>query len=211
MHAAQRKPRVAGTGTATSELIYEAIVTLMYERGYHDTSLREVARKVGIQVASVYYHFPSKEAMLMEVMSRTTRDLTRRTEAEVAAAGADPVARLTAAVHAHVTFHAERRKEAFLADTELRSLQPEQRTLVAGWRDRYEAAFSAILQQGFESGRFRRIDQRLALNALLGMCNEVAAWYRPSGRLTLDQIASTYADLFLNGVEMQPVVIGPER
>lgn len=195
--------RVGGSSDnspATSEVIYRAVVDLMYERGYHGTAVREVARASGIQMASVYYHFPSKQSLLIEVMSRTMRDLTAVTRTAAEAAGDNPVDRLTAAVRAHIIFHAVRRKEAFLADSELRSVDPAQRTVVTGWRDRHEAVFRDILEQGIRSGKFAKVDLRLALNALLAMCTEVAVWYRPDGRLSLEQIARSYTSLFLSGV-----------
>jgi AcrR family transcriptional regulator len=198
--SSKRRGSTTEENSPTSEVIYEAVVALMYDRGYHGTSVRDVARAAGIQMASVYYHFPSKQALLMEVMSRTMRDLTAVTQSAAAMAGGDPVDRLTAVVRAHIIFHAERRKEAFLADSELRSLEAEQRTAVNGLRDRHEALFREILEQGIGSGQFTTMDLRLALNALLAMCTEVAVWYRPGGRLTLEQIARSYTSLFLFGV-----------
>ena len=88
--APEQKTRGGGSShktPTTSEVIYAAAVDLMYERAYHGTSVREVARASGIQMASVYYHFPSKQALLIEVMSRTLRDLTSVTTTAPGAAG----------------------------------------------------------------------------------------------------------------------------
>ena len=191
---------VSTGGGNTRRVIYVVMVDLIAERGYHGTSLRVVAERVGIQMASLYYHFPSKQAVLVEIMMTTLDDLTRQTTAAAQGAGSDPVERLRAAIRSHVIFHAERRREAFITDSELRSLDGPNLTRVTAARDWYESVFADILRAGVASNLLMVPDLRLALNALLAMCTEVAVWYRSGGRLSLADIANVYCSLFLQGV-----------
>lgn len=183
--------------TDTRQAIYDAMVDLIYAQGYHGVPLRKVAESVGIRTASLYYHFSSKQALLVEIMTRTLRDVTEAVTTALEECPSDPKSRLYAAVLAHVSFHALRRKEAFVTDSEFRSLEPDNRLLIATMRDKYEALFSVVLREGQDTGDFIQMDERLTLNALIGMCSEVAIWYRPDGRLTINQIAEGYARLFL--------------
>lgn len=183
----------------TDRAIYDAAVRLIYERGYHGTSLRAVATEVGVQMSSLYYHFPSKQDLLMAIMNRAMNDLIDTVEGAVSRA-TGPEERLRSAIRAHVLFHAERRKEAFIVDAELRALEPANRGLVVELRDRYEGVFAAILREGAEQGVFRVPDAKLAVFALMAMCTGVAVWYRPGGGLSLERIADIYTDLFLSGV-----------
>jgi AcrR family transcriptional regulator len=55
--------------------ILVAAAALIYERGYHATSLRDIAAAVDIKAASIYYHFSNKQELLVKIMSRTMDDL----------------------------------------------------------------------------------------------------------------------------------------
>jgi hypothetical protein len=67
-------------------------------------------------------------------------------------------------------------------------------------RSQYEQIFTELLTEGSEQGVLHFADTRLALFALLSMCTGVAVWYRPDGRLSLQDIADGYTDLFFQGV-----------
>ena len=108
--------------------------------------------------------------------------------------------RLKAAICGHILFHTGRRNEAFILDTEMRSLEPVGRKLVMKMRSQYEQIFSELLTEGSEQSVFRFADTRLALFALMAMCTGVAVWYRPDGRLSLEDIADGYTDLFFKGI-----------
>ncbi|HEY3216173.1 MAG TPA: TetR/AcrR family transcriptional regulator [Candidatus Eisenbacteria bacterium] len=183
----------------TEQSIYNAAVRLIFERGYHGTSLRAVAGEVGLQMSSLYYYFPSKQDLLMQIMRRTMSDLMATVERAIAKA-ADPEGRLRAAIRAHILFHAKRREEAFVVDAELRALAPANYAAVVATRDRYERLFAEVLRDGAEQGQFRVPDAKLAVFALMAMCTGVAVWYRPHGRLSLERVADIYTDLFLRGV-----------
>jgi hypothetical protein len=90
--------------------------------------------------------------------------------------------------------------EAFVIDAELRALEPDNRDLVIKFRDDYEGIFFEILRDGIRRGDFRQADARLAVNAIMAMCTGVAGWYRPGGRLSLEQIATHYTDSVLHGL-----------
>jgi len=183
------------------QTIYDAMVHLIYLKGYNGAPLRAVAESIGIRMPSLYHHFASKEDLLLEIMSRTMNDLTESVSTAINECGSDePEHRLRAAILAHVAFHAERREEAFVADSELRALDADNRALIASLRDKYEELFAQVLRDGRSKGIFINLDERLALNALLGMCSQVSVWYRSGGRLTIDDVSKGYSDLFLSGV-----------
>jgi AcrR family transcriptional regulator len=194
--------------TRTGETVYQAAVDLMYERGYHGTSLRDVAKAVGVQMSSLYYYYESKQALLVAVMEKTMADLIA-TVSEAMEAAATPREQLIAGIRAHVMFHASRRKENFIADSELRSLERAERAEIVAMRERYERLFAAVLEDGLASGAFVVADVPITLAGLFAMLNGVATWYRPRGRLSLAEIADQYCTLFLNGVAARRVPIKP--
>lgn len=190
----------AATESTTRQAIYDEMVRSVYDQGYHATSLRQVSRAVGIQMASIYYHFASKQELLVEIMQRTMEDVTASVTGAVAGAGTDPGQRLEAAIAAHISFHTNRRFEAFVVDSELRSLDPAHRAAITELRDRYEAIFAGLLDEGRRAGSVSVDDVSLAVKALMAMCTEVSVWYRPDGRLSLAEIVRIYTRLFRYGV-----------
>ena len=188
-----------GVETPTIERVRGAAVELMFERGFHGTSLRDVASRVGIQMSSLYYYFPSKQALLMDIMVSTMQELVD----QVAAVMVDtlpPADRLSAGIAKHVSFHAERRMENFIADSELRALEPENRAIIVKLRDQHTAAFRKALEEGAAVGQFTYRDASVVLASLFSMISSVPTWYRPDGRMTLEMIAAEISEIFLHGI-----------
>jgi len=185
----------------TEDVVYATAVRLIAERGFHGTSLRDVAAAVPLQPASLYYYFDSKQAMLLSIMRRTMHAMHAFTEAAIAAAADDgATARLVAGVRAHVTFHGRNWRETLVTDSELRALEDGNRREIVSLRDRYQHMFVALLTEGTAEGVFRVEDVHLAATAIMTMCTGVAVWYRPSGRLSLEEIARQYSELVLWGL-----------
>lgn len=196
--APARRERTA-RGDRTAEAIRRAAIRLFCEHGYEATTLREIAADVGRTVGSVYNHIASKEDLLYSIMSGIMRDLIEDMEA-VLAGYADPVDRLRAAAEFHVKFHAARSQEVFIGNSELRSLSAVRRAAVVEARDEYEQVFRGILEDGVKGKQFHVADIRLVTYGIIAMGTHVADWYSPGGRLTLDEIASVYADFILRGL-----------
>lgn len=183
----------------TQELIYQAAVRLFRERGYHATSIRDIAAAVDIQPAAIYHYFRNKEAVLYSIMERVLTDLLRMQEA-LLNTGASPVEQLREMVRAHVRFHCERSSEAFVTDTELRGLSGDLYAQIVEYRDRYQALFRRVIEEGVGQGVFSVPDVHVATNILLVMATGAVTWFCPGGRLSLEEVAAIHATLALKGV-----------
>ena len=183
----------------TFEAAYRAAVGLIYDRGYHATSMRDIASSVGIRISSLYHHYTNKQDLLLSIMERTMTDLIEIVERAVSEADG-PEEKLQAAIRAHVMFHALRSKEAGVTDTEFRAVEDEHRPKVKKLRSAYEDIFIGILEEGQRTGDFSKLDSRVRAYGILAMCNGVATWFREGGSLKLDQIAGIYAEQTLKGV-----------
>ena len=179
-----------------AERIRRAGITLFKARGYHGTSVRVLAQAVGIEAASVYYHFPSKQKILCDIFNRTMDDLLDGLERALSGATSHEE-RLRAAVRFHILFHVERQDEAFISHSELRSLTPLNRRRIIFKRDRYEALLRVFLAAGKKAGAFEIADVRLTTIAILMMCSGVSDWFAKQGRLSGGAIADVYADMVL--------------
>lgn len=183
----------------TSDRIHSAAVSLFFERGYHGTSMRDVAAAVGIQMSSLYHYFPSKQSLLFSIMNQTMDDLIDNAKMAFDI-DAQPREKLIAGITSHVNFHAQKYMENFITDSELRSLDTAERKKIVAKRDNYSSLFRAVIEDGQSRGDFRKADVSVSLAAMFSTISSVPAWFKPNGRLTLDQVAKEISLLFLDGI-----------
>ncbi len=190
-------------GISMREQILAAAVQLFAEYGYHAAPLRDIARIAGIQAASIYHHYPNKQALLTEIMETHMQRLNNGLE-HILRTHTDPLQRLHEAIAHHIRLHTTYKSEFFIVDTELRSLEGESRPYILSLRDKYEALLQELLQDGIERGIFRPTDVKVTSYALIAMCTEVAVWFRPDGRLTVQQVIVMYREFITQGLLLPP-------
>lgn len=183
----------------------EAVASeLFHERGYAGTSVRDIARALDIQGASLYAHVASKEAVLWAIVDRTAARFEAAAEAAVAptdtGAEGGPVEILERLVRAHVGVVTDDVQRASVFVREWRALDTERRTAIARRRDQYETRFRVVIAEGVERDVFAPIDPTAAAAFILTALNGLVAWYRPQGRLREPAIADAYARLALGAV-----------
>jgi AcrR family transcriptional regulator len=181
------------------EKILAAAVHLFAEYGYHAATMRDIARMAGIQAASIYYHYASKQALLVEIMDTHMQRLDAKLEHIVGKQGTVQQ-RLYEAIANHIHLHTTYKSEFFIVDTEIRALEDENRTYILAHRDRYEALLQKLLLEGMEQGIFRRTDVKVSSYAIIAMCTEVAKWFRPGGRLSVQQVIDIYSQMVTEGL-----------
>lgn len=190
---------IGSHGPTTLEAIRKAGVRLIFEHGYEAMSLRQLAAEVGIQAGSLYNHISTKQDLLFDLVQDHINDLLR--ELDLALAGkADPVERLRAFVAFHVTYHMTRKREVFIANSELRSLDAKNYDAVVALRGAYEQRLAQILADGLADGVFEVVDIQVATFAIIALLTGLCTWYRPGGRLTRDAIIAAHEKLVLSGV-----------
>ena len=189
------------------ERILAAAVQLFAQYGYHAATMRDIARISGIQAASIYYHYASKQALLVEIMDTHMRGLNANLQRLVQAS--TPVQqRLHEAIANHIRLHTTYKAEFFIIDTEIRALEDGQRSAILALRDQYESMLQSLLREGMEQRVFRQVDIKVASYALIAMCTEVATWFRPGGRLSVQQVIDLYTQMITEGLLVARVAAG---
>ena len=190
------------------QAIEDVASDLFRERGYAATSIRDIARALSVQGASLYAHVTSKEDVLWAIVDRAAGRFEAAADRAEATAEArrpgDPAEALAALVRAHVEVLTEDVDEAGVFVHEWRALGPEHRAAILQRRDAYEARFRRRIVEGMAVGAFGLTDPALASAALLSALNGVAAWYDPAGRLSADRIGDHLVDLSLRMLSSQP-------
>ncbi len=188
---------------AMRDTIKQVAIDLFFQKGYFAASMSEIASACGIRKASIYYHYPSKEELLFDIMRNTMQALLASLESSLARA-VEVEKRMRAAVCSHVSFHLNRQKETFIASSELRGLSPEHFKAIVGLRDAYESKFQELIRQGIAEGIYAVGDAKILSYAILTLCTAGASWYRPEGRLSKADIAIIYENFVLDGLKVQP-------
>lgn len=183
----------------TLDRVLSTAAELFRTRGYAATTTREIAARLGIQKASLYYHISSKEDLLYELTMSTLRRNLDVVRAAIAEPG-DALSRLSRIVTAHlVGMHSDPDKNG-TALSEMRALEGERLADVVKLRDDYEAAFRGVIEDGQRQGVLRNdLHSRYLTLALLSMTNWTLVWYHPGGGLTAGELAQVMLTVFLDG------------
>jgi AcrR family transcriptional regulator len=186
-----------------SEEIIDAAARMFAERGYHGTSTQAIADVLGMRQASLYYYFASKEAALELVCIRGTDGFVEGAEAVVESAG-QPLDKLTRLIAAHLAPIEARRDYVKVFINERRYLPAGSRRRLGRRTRRIERCFEHVILDGIAEGSIRRdTDARLAMLAVLGMCNAVINWRASDQGKDVQRIAMGLAKLIAEGLAAQ--------
>jgi len=184
--------------TRRDELLAKA-AHLFRVKGYHATTMKDIAAELDILPGSLYHHISSKESLLVEIMQRGIEALMEQVR-PVALSKQSPIAKLRHIVHIHVEAIAKYPDILTVFLHEVKSLPPEKQGQQLQLRDEYEHLLKHVVEEGQAQGLFRPMHPRMATNAILGMVNWLYSWYRPGGGLTLAQIADEFLTLMTQGL-----------
>ena len=186
--------------------IEDAASSLFRERGYSGTSVRDIARAVDIQGASLYAHVASKQDVLWAIVERMAARFEAAADGvEATDPGAlvfGPGVHLISLVRAHVGVLTDDIERASVFVHEWRALDSGRRADMARRRDAYEARFRAAIADGVDTGAFAPVDPALTATYILTALNGLVGWYQPDGRLSARTIADAYADLSVRAVQL---------
>jgi AcrR family transcriptional regulator len=157
-------------------------------RGYERTSVREIAQALDMTSGSLFYHFATKEELLVAIMEEGVRDIMQSVRDGLVGETRLPE-RLLSMVRSHLKALLGPRLDAMTVLLyEWRSLSPAAQARVMALRDAYEALWMAPIQEAAALGLVDA-DAVLVRHTVLGALNWTAQWYRPGGRLDLDVLA----------------------
>jgi len=182
--------------------VLQAAAQLFNERGFHATSLDDIAERLNVSKPTVYYYVESKDQILLECV-KIALDLMQAGIDEVRAAGGSAIDQLEACMRIYSSVVTQdfgmcviRIGEDPLPDP----LKKELRRLKAG----IDGQFRRLIAEGVAEGSLAPCDPKMAAFMLAGALSWIGRWYRPDGGLTPTQIADQGIQLLLNGVLHRP-------
>ncbi|MGF0130114.1 MULTISPECIES: TetR/AcrR family transcriptional regulator [Dietzia] len=171
-----------------------AALGVFARHGYHGASIRMIAEAAGLSVPGLYHHYRSKQAILAALVDTAMAEMLANTAAAADDAGDDPVTRFENVVECLARFHMARRDQAFVASTEMRSMEPEVRAHHVGQRDAQQKMIEDAIRAGVESGDFACEFPEDAARAIASLCVSIANWYRPDGPLSADDVVCRHVE-----------------
>ena len=175
----------------------EAALTLFAERGYHGTTVGQIAQAMGLRRSgSLYNHITGKQELLAEIMTEISGLVWEEFE-EAVAGTEDPVERLRRATYAYVLRHLRFPRESTIVNRDVSSLEEPVRSDVIKLRRRHADAMAKLIEEGAAAGHFHVAHPRIASFAILEMSVSVVHWFSPGGALSIDEVAREYSDFAL--------------
>ncbi len=181
--------------------ILDAAAQIFSEKGYHATSMQDIAAAVNLQKASLYHHINSKQEILVALLDQAL-DMLIAALQEVQEQPLSPDEKLRLAMRTYLEIIADNGNLATVLLLEHRSLDAKLRKRHIPRRDRFEDIWKDIIAEGQRAGVFNCADADMAAKVLIGGLNWTIMWYRPDGKLNMTQIAAINADLFINGLHV---------
>ncbi len=183
----------------TREGILEAAAKIFSEKGFHATSMQDIADAVHLQKASLYHHFPSKQEILVDILDRALDLINNRLEI-VRARDLSADKKLKQAMVSYLDTITENQTLAAVLLLELRTTDPELKARVAPRREKFESLWRELIIEGKQQGIFNDVDPSLTGRAILGVMNWTVTWFRRDGPRSAEDIAEIFADLLLEGL-----------
>jgi TetR/AcrR family transcriptional regulator, cholesterol catabolism regulator len=185
---------------------------LFYERGYENTSLDAIAERMNVTKPFIYAHFTSKAELLAEICARGIASALAALNGVLTEMGGTPAERLAEVGRRFVAAVLNNQRYIAIFSREEKNLAPEDFHRISEMRRTFDTKLVALLDEGVAAGEFHIRDTRMAALAIGGMVSWAYVWYRPDGRLTLEQISHELTRLILGmaGVP-QPMPSRPGR
>ncbi|MCH6547100.1 MAG: TetR family transcriptional regulator [Gemmatimonadetes bacterium] len=168
------------------------------DKGYHPTTMRDLARETGMSLAGMYHYVEGKDELLFLIQQRCFTRVLSGAETAMAP-GTDPRQRLERFIRHHVIFFTGHMSEMKVLSHEAKSLQGERLDTINALKRRYVALLTDLIQSAdgaHESG----IDPHVASYALFGMMNWIYNWYDPTGPVSPEALSEQFSRLFLSGL-----------
>lgn len=186
--------------------VMQAAAKLIADRGYHDTSMRDIAAEMNMSAASLYHYFPGKEDLVVALQTECFEELFQRARERVARLSS-PVERLYGFVHNHMTYFVEQIALIRVLLHEDGCLSTANRERIREYKQDYVSLCDEIIRSLPREEGAPAIDPRVVVFSLFGMMNWFYTWQHSAPDLTGDELAEGMTQIFLRGVQSRETAV----
>ena len=186
-------------GRRRRQELYDTAARLFAAQGYHGTSLRDLARELGMQKSSLYHYFESKQDLLFHLLDAYISEALVEIEA-MCAQPVSPKEKLARFMRFYTDRYAGDLDRLTLLVNEVPNLEPQRRAIMEEKERRYVAALGDILSDLQKDGLMKDMPLAVAAFAFFGMVHFTYKWYRPQGPVKPAELADYFLEIFSSGI-----------
>lgn len=191
--AKQKKP-----ATRLEEVLRSA-ANIFFAKGFHATSIEDVARDVGMLKGSLYYYIKSKDDLLFRLLMAGIEDGDAFIARQIDLNG-DPVEQLEQAIRAQIDYIVQNRVPFGLFLHEFDSLSGKRQHKLISVMSRYNSRFVDLVRRGQEQGKLVEGEPWIVVNGILGMCNWLYRWYDADQEADSARIKDIFVRMIFDGI-----------
>ena len=173
-------------------------VDLFFEKGFRETSMRQIAQAAGMGKSSLYDYFKTKDEILVWAVEDEVEDLTTAAR-EIVAQPLPAVDRLRQVMQFHLNFLISRKEFYLKMSFEVQRLAIESQQRIQVKRHAYQDLVRQLIEEGIQDGSFRKIDSLLAVRTLITILTPTVFTSRPTG--TPEEMLESAFDIILSGIQ----------
>ena len=183
------------------EEILRVAARLFAQHGYRAVTIDMISDDLGYSKSSIYYYFKSKEEILWRVFDSiygTYLQAAERARAEELT----PTGLMRRLIHQHILNVIDHHDWTTIYFQNESELSKDKQRLIRNHKRAYNQIYEDAYAEGVKMGVFRDLPPHIAVNAMLGMCNSVFAWYDELRTTNIDAVVGHFMRLLANGYEL---------
>jgi AcrR family transcriptional regulator len=184
------------------EEVLESAANIFFTKGFHATSIEDVARDVGMLKGSLYYYIKSKDDLLFRLLLAGIEDSDAFIAQHIDPDG-EPMAQLERAIRAQIDYIIENRVPFGLFLHEFDSLSGKRQHKLIAVMSRYNNRFVELVKKGQAEGKLIAGEPWIVVNGILGMCNWLYRWYDPVQASDPEKIKNVFVEMIFEGIRTQ--------
>ncbi|MHB2263657.1 TetR/AcrR family transcriptional regulator [Aliihoeflea sp. PC F10.4] len=172
-------------------------------KGFHNTSLDEVASSLNVTKPALYYYIRTKQEILFECHN-LTMDIAQRAKEYAFVESDKPANRLRLFLYKYITLLTSEFGGHSILLEPVSSLTPDQREFILERRRGFDRMLRGFVEQSVEDGTIRPCNSALAVNFFMGALSGLPRWFSPQGALSGEDVANAYLEFVFDGLSARP-------
>jgi TetR/AcrR family transcriptional regulator, cholesterol catabolism regulator len=178
--------------------VFASSMHLFLEKGFHDTSMQEIAAASGMGKSTLYDYFKTKDEILLSVVEDGIYDLTELAK-QIASRNLPAAEKIHQVMHAHLEYLLENKEFYNRMIYEVQRLGPESQRRIQIQRHAYQDLLCSLVEEATREGTFRDVNPLLAARTILAILSPAVFTNRPTG--TPEQMMDEAIEIFIRGVQ----------
>ena len=182
-----------------NEEIFSVISRMFAEKGYLETTMRDIARELNIKPPSLYNYFKCKEEALF-ILVKESMDLALEKMENICSMNISAEEKLYRIIEFYTSAYSIKKEGPILLLNHVDKLSENHRRILIEEQRQMVNMATEVLQELIEEGKMKNIPPKIALFAFFGMTNYSLKWYNHKGSVKPDELTNFFSEIFTKGI-----------